>query len=120
MDPISTEVAKEGIAGAVRRLKRKGNTISPDIYLIIAWPMMAGHTGPKARKTKTRESTGQDTRLDQMIREAKDLLRMRKKNQSRLSETKKAAIEANAISILKKNVMTEAAIIQLQVAQSPQ
>ena len=82
---------------------------------------MAGQTGPKARRTNTRESTGQETRLDQMIREAKDrFLRMRKNSQSRLSDTKKAAIEANAISILKKSVMTEAAIIQLQVARSPQ
>ena len=120
MKDVESSGYVEGIAGVGRRDTRKGKTISPDKYLIIAWPMMAGQTGPKARRTNTRESTGQETRLDQMIREAKDLLRKRKKNQSRLSDTKKAAIEANAISILKKSVMTEAAIIQLQVAQSPQ
>jgi len=110
----------EGVAGVGRRVARKGKTISPDKYLIIVWPMMAGQTGPKARRTNTRESTGQETRLDQIIRDEKDRLRMRKKNQSRLSDTKKAAIDANAISILKKSVIPEAAIIQLQVAQSPQ
>ena len=87
---------------------------------MIACPRMAGQMGPKASMTKTRESTGQETRLDQMTLEAKDLFNTRKKSQSRLSETKKAAIEASAISRLKKRVMAEAASIQPQVAQSPQ
>ena len=56
---------------------------------------MAGHTGPKASRTKTRESTGQETRLDQTILEVKDRFRTRKNNQSRLSDTKKAVIEMN-------------------------
>ena len=53
--------------------------------------MMAGQMGPKASRTKTRESTGQETRLDQMILETKERLRILKKNQSRLSDTKKAS-----------------------------
>ena len=81
---------------------------------------MAGQTGPKASRTKTRESTGHETRLDQTTLEIKDRLRVLKMNQSRVSDTKKAVIDAKAMSILKKNVMIEAAIIQLQVAQSPQ
>ena len=60
--------------------------------------MIAGQTGPKARRTKTKESAGQETRFDQTMREANDRFKTRKKNQSRLSETKKAAIEAMAIS----------------------
>ncbi len=81
---------------------------------------MAGQTGPKASRTKTRESTGQETRLDQTTLEAKDRFNTRNKSQSRLSDTKKAAIEANAISKLKTRVISEAAIIQAQIAQSPQ
>ena len=81
---------------------------------------MAGQTGPKASRTKTRESTGQETRLDQTTRDAKERFKTRKKSQSRLSDTKKAAIEAIAISRLKKRVIPEAASIQPQVAQSPQ
>ena len=32
-----------------------GRTIRPEIYLIIAWPRMAGQTGPKTSRTKIRE-----------------------------------------------------------------
>ena len=122
---ISSNFRKQAIQEAVAadgfcRTIKKGRTISPDKYLITACPMMAGQTGPKASRTKTRESTGQETRLDQMIREAKERLSTLNKSQSRLSDTMKAAIEANAISILKKIVMTDAAIIQPQVARSPQ